>query len=322
MRLVRWLFGLAVVATALWCGYWFVGAQALQMAVDQVLDAPDSPLSADEARVRGFPNRFDLTLTRPELHQPGLVWSAPFVQVFALSYRPHHVVAVFAPDQRLVLDGIAWRLGTSDARASVVMAPARRLELERAVAVLQGLAVDGPVRLSADALRLAVRREGAVYVAVAEFETAFPDADALDARDPDRVWPRRFDVLRLDGELDFGRPLELGALSADPLAPPRMALTGARAAWEGVDLRLSGRVDLGAVGGPAGDLVLAVEGWRALLALLDRAGALDADLSGWLAAAGPALARPGAPDAVDIPLRVEAGQVRLGPLLLFDLAAG
>lgn len=323
MRLVRWLFGLSVVATVLWGGYWFVGARALQMAVDEVLAAPGSPIRADAAEVRGFPNRFDITLTRPELREGGLTWTAPFAQIFALSYRPHHVVAVFPPEQRFTLGGLDWLVGTSDARASVVMAPTRSLELDRAVLVLAGLEIDGPTRLRADALRGALRLAApGRYEAVAELEVAFPDAALLDARDPDRLLPRRFDVLRVDAELAFDRPLDLNAATTGALPPPAVALTGARAAWEGVDLRLTGRVDLDAPGGPAGDVVLAVTGWRMLLDTLDRAGVLSPEQSGWLNAAGPGLARADDPDAVDIPLRIEAGQVRMGPLVLFDLAAG
>lgn len=320
MRLVRWLFGLAVLATALWCGWWFVGVRALELGIDQILDDPASPIAAEDRSVRGFPNRFDITLTRPRLVLPALAWSAPFVQVFALSYRPHHVIVVFPPEQRLDLPGAEWLLRTADARASLVMSPARRLELDRAVAVLTGVDLDGPVALRADALRLALRPAGPTrYEAVAEAEAVFPDPAAMDALDPGRAWPRRLAVLRLEAELAFDRPLDLDAAGGGPLPRAEPVLTGARAAWEGVDLRLDGRVALGATGAPAGEAVLSVEGWPALLAALDRAGMLTPEARGWIEAAAPGLARPGAPEAIDIPLRIVAGQVRLGPMVLFDL---
>ncbi len=322
MRLVRWLFGLAVVATVLWGGYWFVGSRALELAIDQVLADFDSPLTAQDRSVAGFPNRFDITLTEPRVVLPDLAWAAPFVQVFALSYRPHHLILVFPPEQRLAVGGAEWRLATSDGRASAVFAPARRLELDRVVVVLRDLVLSGPAALRAGALRLALRPlEPGRYEAVAELEDALPDPDALDSADPGRLWPRSYGVLQLDAELTFDRPLDADALLSRRLPPPRLVLTGARAAWPDVDLRLTGRVEPDAPGGPFGEVTVSIEGWRALLDLLDRTGALTPDFAAWLSAAGPGLARPDAPDAVDIPLRVEAGQVRLGPVVLFDLAA-
>ena len=312
MRLVRWLFGLAVLATLLWGGYWFVGARALEVTLDQILADFDSPLSAQDRQVAGFPNRFDITLTEPRLSLSDLAWSAPFVQVFALSYRPHHLILVFPPQQHLSLPDGDWRLSTADGRASAVFAPSRRLELDRVVVVLREPALSGPASLAAAALRLGLRPlEPGRYDAVAEAEDIAPDSDLLDRMDPERIWPRRFAVLRLDAELAFARPLDSDALLDRRLSAPRVVLTGGRAAWAGVDL-----------GGPSGEVMVAVTGWRALLDLLDRSGVLAPDLRQWIGSAAPALARADDPDSVDIPLRIEAGQIRLGPLVLFDPASG
>jgi hypothetical protein len=321
MRLVRWLFGLAVVATLLWGGYWYAGARALRSAIDELLADPGSPLSAAELAIAGFPNRFDVTLTEPRLALPGLDWSAPFVQAFALSYRPHHLILVFPPEQRLALPGAEWCLVAGDGRASAVLAPARRLELERLVVVLAEVALEGPARLNATALRLAMRPAGpARYEAVAEAETVFPDPALLDAQDPDRHWPRRFDVLRLDAELAFDRPLDLEAARHGRLPAPRVVLTAARAAWPGVDLEARGRIDLHAVGGPAGEITLAIRGWRDLVALLERSGSLSPELRRWIDDTALSLARTEDGAVVDVPLRIEGGRVRLGPLVLLDLA--
>jgi hypothetical protein len=321
MRLVRWLFGLAVLASVLWGGLWFVGARAVEMAIDQALADPRSPLAAQERRVAGFPNRFDVTLTAPRLATPGMLWSAPFVQAFVLSYRPHHLILVFPPEQQLALTGSDWRLATGDGRMSVVLAPSRRLELDRAALVMSGLDLSGPAALRVEALRAAIRTDDrGGYQAVIELEGAEPDPARLAALTVDAELPRRFSVLRIEAEVHFDRPLDMDALSGGRLPEPRVTLTGARVAWAGVDMRLSGRLDPAAPGGPEGNVVLSVEGWPELLALADRTGALPPDLRAWIGSTAPALARAGQPDAVDIPLRVEAGQVRLGPVVLFDLA--
>jgi len=324
MRLAKWLFGLAVVATALWGGYWFVGSAALDRAVTEVLAAPRTPLAAASHRVRGFPNRFDLTLTEPRVSEAGLSWAAPFVQIFALSYRPHHVIAVFPPQQQLELDGITWTFASSSARASAVMEPTDNLRLNRASLVATEVAVtEGGERHIAQALRLAARSvDRQVYDVVAEMETVFPDPDLLDMLDPDRIWPRRFDALRLEGLVTLAEPLDLDAARTGLPPSAEVALTGARVMGEGLDLRITGRVVLDAANGPSGELVLAVEDWRDLVERLALSGILPADQRVFVEAMAPGLSRPDAPGAVDIPLRVERGQVQLGPLVLMDLTGG
>lgn len=320
MRLVKWLFGLAVLATALWCLYWFTASQTLRVALAEVLAQPDLPLRTQGYSVRGFPNRFDVTLDEPRLDLPEFGWSAPFVQVFALSYRPHHVIAVFPPVQEGHLGGLEWRLAASDARASALGAPTRNLELERSVAVIEGADLTaGGTRWRMEALRLAIRRTAAgSYEAVAEAEAVFPDPAMMDEADPQAIWPRRIAVMRVDLALDFARPLDLDLARGAALPPPAVALTGARLAWDGADLHLTGRVDLGAPEGPAGDLVLAVTGWADVVDRLARAGILTAEQRAWVDGMAPGLTRSGDAQAVDIPLRVEAGQVRLGSMVLLD----
>lgn len=317
------MFGLAVVATVLWCGYWVVASRALQYSLTQALAQPGMPLQAEALGVAGFPNRFDVTLTAPRVDLPGFAWAAPFAQVFALSYRPHHVIAVFPPVMDGLLAGVPWRLASQDARASVIAAPTRNLELDRTVVVLDGVALTlGDVTLGVDALRLAARLAGpATYDAVAEGGGVIPDARALAALDPSGALPRRFDVLRMDIEAAFDAALDLGLAQGTPLPPPRLALTGARAAWPGADLRLTGRVDLDAPGGPTGDVVLSVDGWADVVDRLARAGFLSPDQRAWVEQTVPALTRADQPQAVDIPLRVDRGQVRLGAMVLFDLNA-
>src|SRR5690606_31763771 len=106
MRALKALTVLAVVATFIWCGYWFVGARALDRAIGQGL-AHVPALSTEGHTIRGFPNRFDITFDAPHLRAEGVDWQAPFVQVFALSYRLNHLIAVFAHDQLLQAGGLS-----------------------------------------------------------------------------------------------------------------------------------------------------------------------------------------------------------------------
>ena len=87
------LLVLIVTLAALWAGYWFVGAAGVKAGFAVWFDARQSEgwqAEYSDLSVKGFPNRFDTTLTDPALADPatGLAWSAPFVQLFAL----HHAL--------------------------------------------------------------------------------------------------------------------------------------------------------------------------------------------------------------------------------------
>ena len=325
MRLVKWLLGLAVVATLAWGGLWIYGALKVKEALDQVLKAPNAPLTARAHVVQGLPNRMDVRLTDPVLDLDNLRWTAPFIEFFSLIYRPHHVIMVVANEQSLTLNGQTLALSTEDLRASVVMRPTGNLVLDRAVLVARMPVLTLPgERLSADTARAAIRlAEGETrrYEAVIEIEAGFPDQAVMAAIDPDGLLPRRWDLLRLDGEITLERPLDLEVFRGAPMPPAALALTGAQAEFDGIRLDATGRITPDAQGFPEGELVVSVTNWAALSARLVEAGLVPAAALTWVQAAGSRLARTDAPEVLDIPLRLTGGQLRLGPLVLAELPA-
>jgi len=315
MRAIKALTVLAVLATLGWGGYWFAGAQALDRVITTAL-ARAPGISADSHSIRGFPNRFDVTLERPRLALPGGEWSAPFVQFFALSYRLNHLIAVFAQDQALRLTGLDARLHAQGLRASVVMEPGLDLPLDRVSLVGEslGLTLNGLVHAT-DRLRLASRRLDAVtHEVVALAETVFPDPALMDALDPQRDAPRRFDLLRLDAELAFDRPLDRHLLDGREARLTRVTLTGGQAAWDGVEIALTGRLTTDSNGALAGEMTAAIIGWPVLLESLRASGIVDDQFHALLSQTLATMAAGG--DVLEIPLSVVAGEVRLGPLVL------
>ncbi len=119
---MRILIALVLIAAIGWSGYWFYGARSLRGAIRaEIADLRAAGVSVEtqSISVTGFPNRFDTMVDAPRLAWPsGLSWSAPFLQVFALSYRPNQVIAALPPTQ-----SISGRFGeatieTGRARAS------------------------------------------------------------------------------------------------------------------------------------------------------------------------------------------------------------
>lgn len=317
MRALKALTALAVIAAVIWCGYWFVGARALERTLRQGL-ARSAEVEVQDLVLRGFPNRFDVTFTEPRIRAAGVEWGAPFVQFFALSYKLNHLIAVFAHDQFATLGGVETTIHSADLRGSLVLEPGLDLPLEALTLVGADLdLMQTGATQSIDRLRLASRRTGArEHQLVALAEGVFPDPAMMDRIDPERLWPRRFDRLRLDAEAEFDRPLDRHLFDGIEPALARLTLTGAEAAWTGVDIAVSGRLTPDATGALTGDVTAAVTGWRDLLATLGAAGLLTPELQATLASTLGTMAEAAEGDRLIVPLSVVSGEVRLGPLWL------
>ena len=133
---MRKLLVLIFALAALWSGYWFVGATAVERGTQVLLDdlrAQGWQVEVADVGTRGFPNRFDTTATQVKLADPlgGFTWTAPFFQVLALSYKPNHVIAALPESQSFELPGQTLQVDSTRMRASLVVEPGTALALDR-----------------------------------------------------------------------------------------------------------------------------------------------------------------------------------------------
>ncbi|MBN8294470.1 DUF2125 domain-containing protein [Rhodobacter sp. NTK016B] len=323
---MRWVIVLVVLATIGWCGYWFVGTRALDRAIAQGLERTPE-LSAETYHISGFPNRFDVTFDAPRVTLSDAEWTAPFVQFFALTYKPHHLLAVFPHDQVLRLGGTETLIHSEDLRASMVMEPGLDLPLDRMTLVgdTLDLQITEPARgtdtgatWQIGQLRLASRRtDDTTQQLVALAETVFPDPAQMDRVDPQRLWPRRFDTLRLDAEAETDRALDRHLVSdGAQVRLTDLTFTGLQITWPEVDFRLSGRLSPGADGRLSGDATANVTGWEEMLDILRASGLITDEAA---AMANTTLAAMAQEDILEVPLSVVDGVVRLGPFALATL---
>lgn len=314
---MRILAIVAIVAALAWGGYWAVGARALNQSIDAGLARLPQVQVAGHS-LQGFPNRFDVTFDEPRVALGALDWSSAFVQVFALSYRPNHLIAVFAPDQALRLGRAEMLLHSADLRASLVMAPSLTLPLDRFTLVGQQLELDLPGQTHrTDGLRAATRRlTDTEHEVVVLFEGLFPDTGLIDRMDPQRALPRRLDVFRVDGRVTTDRPVDRTLVGGPAPRVVAASVTGGRIAWEGVDVTASGDMVIDGAGHIQGTMTLRVTGWQALVAMGIRLGLIPAEQEGFVTLALQGLRVPDAPDQIEAPLVFENGEVRLGPLVL------
>ena len=143
---MRRLLAIVILAALGWSGWWWWHASMREAAVNDWLAerrAAGWVAEAAEVRVTGYPNRIDTVVTGLELADPeqGWSWSAPEFQFLSLSYRPHHIIAVWPGEQVVGTPYDTLRLSAEVLRGSVVFEPSPRLALDRATIEIGGLSI-------------------------------------------------------------------------------------------------------------------------------------------------------------------------------------
>lgn len=320
MRVLIWG---AVALMALWSGYWFVGKGAVDRATTGFFQsAGRQGLVAEKAghRIAGFPNRFDLTIDAPHLADParGLDWSAPFIQIFSLSYKPWHVILAFPPEQVLTTPGDRLTI-TAGAKlqASVVVTPGPDLALDRTTLVGSGLALASARggRLAAGEVRFATRADPTrtnTHEIGLEVTGLAPDP-GLTAALPDL--PPAIERIRLDAFAGFSAPIDRHARQTQPQLTA-FTLREAVLTWGDLSVFVKGDLVFDR-GVPDGRLDVRIEGWRHLVGLMTATGMVKPEVGPTVERMLETLAaQSGDGTALNLPLVFAAGQMRLGPLPL------
>ena len=322
---MRKLLSLTALAAIFYGGYWFVGSRAVLSGVETALADLKAEGIADVASVSlvGFPSRFDVTLSEPRLVSVDgqTSWQAPFVQFFALSYRPNHLIAVWPHAQTITLGPEILTVQSSDLRASANFTAGLSLPLEKATLEGHELNVSSNFGWSvlAEKLILASRQseQGATSheLALAIEGLALGD-DLRKVIDPAGKHPVKADDARADLFVDFDRPVDR-TLTERPLHITAIRNIDAHLKWGVMDITAMGEVRVDPEGYPEGRIEISATNWRDILALFVEGGAIERDLAQNYAAGLEAIAK-GAGDAgvLKMPILFEDRSVWLGPFLI------
>lgn len=312
---MRFLIGLVTVLALLYGGYWFVGSRAVERGAASAfvqMQAEGWDVSHDGIATIGFPSRFDTTVTAPRLVDPttGIGWEAPWLQVFALSYLPNKVIALFPDEHAVILPADRIAITSRDLRASA------QVGLSTALAFDNLTVESGPVTLAGDSGWQA----GFARALMAMRQTATGPADydlwieATDITLPATMpgLPVAMPVLRLDGAMTLSQPI-------DRYMQPGARVEAVTLRDMVVDFGTTGLTATGALtfdpaGIPEGVVTLTVRDWRAALAIAVAAGTVPPGIAGLAESAGALLAGGGTD--LTAPLAFTAGQMRLGPVPL------
>lgn len=319
MRLMRLILWICLVLGICWAGYWALGARQIRQGVTAwFAEQSAAGLVAENGgiAVAGFADRFDLTVTAPHLADPysGWGWRAPFLQVFAMTWKPWQLIAALPQTQEIALpDGQRLTLDTQRLMASLLTRPSPSLPLRRAVIEGERLqftsdrgwqagAAKAVLAAAEDPSRINGLRLGA------EISDLTPPASltALPGLGP------KISRLHLDASLGLALPVSLGQPLPEIAA---ISLSEASLTWGDLGLQARGEISEDDEGRALGQISVTVQNWRILPPLAVKLGMVPAENEETLTRALAFLARLSPdPQAVTLPMRFDRGQTWLGPL--------
>lgn len=323
---MRKLTFLVVFLAALYGGYWFVGARALEAGLRDGL--ADLQAAGWEARYTdlntvGFPSRFDTTITDLSLITPDSRFSyrGPFLQAFALSYQPNRAIVVFPEAFRLSVEGRPVNVDNTGLRlsAGIKARPDAALDAVTAEAEMAEISAEALGLLRLADLLAAIR-------AKPDTDSAYDLYLRTDRIDLPQDVQRRIDPAgRLGGSLTdvvfdsavrLDRPINRFAFDGSAPEPvlEQFTLNGLNIAWGEVSLRASGMLDVDSLGIPEGRITFETAQWREIIELLVNAGLIEPGIAPTLTNVARSMARGG--EVLELPIAFQNGFMSVGPMPL------
>ncbi len=320
---MRKLIVLVLVLATLYGGYWFVGKSQIQTRLSDAIvdiDAGNMNVSYGTLATRGFPSRFDTTITDLVVEDPmaRVRWETPMFQLLALSYRPNNVRAYFPQEQVFDIDGERFTLFTEEMAARGQVSPTTSLAFQQAE-----LELLNPRLRTEEGAELALSRFfAAMRLTPGTTETydVFLEARAIvlpeDIRrmlDPQNLQPPVIQSFRMDNDITLTAPIELngGAVTAPTLA----LLTVRELALEWGDMSVSaiGDVTPDVEGVLNGSISLSARNWQQAVSLAVSTGAIrDDDRLLITEMANNLDETPHFPDTLTVTLSITNGEMSIG----------
>ena len=317
MRVILWV---VLALGVLWGGYWFVGSHYVEQAAQDWFDrAGEQGITAtqDGISVAGFPNRFDLTVTKPHLADPatGWGWDAPFAQVLAMTWKPWHVIAALPNSQQITAPDQKIALQSSKMQASVRMVPAADLPLAEVVIEGHDLQAtsDQGWQVAATSLVAALASNGTDQHLGLDITDLAPDA-AVTALVP--KLGATISILHLDATLSLTAPLDRHLAETQPKVTA-INLSAFQLNWGDLTVGATGKITARTDGLAEGKVDFRFKNWRSIPPLLVAMGLVEPGLSNSITGGLEALAKSGPdPETLDLALTFADGRMTLGPLPL------
>jgi len=281
---MKWMFKLLLLGSALWSGYWFIGAQAQEEAYTSLIESSRASgwiVESESLGVQGFPNRFDTSLTGLNFQSPDgdWGWQGESFQIKALSYQPNHVIAVWPGEHVLRTPGGNASFTSAQLRASLVLSAKNNLPLERLQLEGSEIAVVGSPQWTANIgnLNTALFQNDTIatrYRLGVALTDITPPSDLMSLLGS--ALPEHINELRLSAQLDFDRAIDRhGFANGTPPKPVTAVIEPSRIVWGPSTLEVEGELRAAANGFIEGYLSFDVLGWQPLYEVFSEASSMS-----------------------------------------------
>jgi hypothetical protein len=304
---MKYLTFLTLFLGLLWSGLWFYGARQEEARLRALIEqgaANALGIQVGSFTTRGFPNRFDTTLTDVERDGP-VRWSLPFFQFFRLSYSRDHYILSFPDRLTMGFGGKSWSLEAQKWRGSLLLNDGQTESL--VVEADQILARSGaaPVLKAANTL-VALRP---VPLSETTWDISFRTTLLPTSQDDERGISVLLQgrLVPVNGSAAHSGPMEFLGANAFELIDARLTLAGKAHS-------VSGSLEMNAETGLSGALTLTTTNAPDLVDALSSLAVLDANQS---THARDIIARAiESVTAIDLSITIENGAPKLqeGPL--------
>lgn len=321
---MRRLTILVAVLAAIYGGYWFVGASTVENAARGGLVQMQSEgwdVSYDTLNTRGFPSRFDTTITDISLKSPDGAnsYASEIVQVLALSYQPNNVIAALPSLQNITLANVPLIIESTGMRANIDLAPNTNLSLRTLTGEATKVTIKGEdgAAQSLNAPLIALRNNASaphrydIFVSARDID--IPPA-VLAQIDPEMG---AIETFQIEATVDLDRDLDRHSLpvwDTDPGELRGFKLTTLDLMWGEFIISGAGDLRVADNGVADGTITIEITGWRDMLDLALDAGLIPANMQFIAQSMGETLSE-GA-DSLSFPITFANGNLSVGPLPL------
>lgn len=322
----KFLAAILVLVFIGWTAWWWIAAEAQKTALNTWLDdRRDAGWQAEAASINvgGYPNRLDAELTEVALADPqsGWAWTAPWLSIYQVAYKPTEAIVIWPEEQRIAAPGARATIRSEAMRASFAFAAASDLTLQRNSLEIRNAAIAADAGWTTGVgfynhhIRPAVDGRANAY----DFKLTADHARLPDFLrrqiDPAGALPAAIELVRMEGSAAFDAPLDRRALEGAKPQMTALSFKASEAKWGELALRASGAVAADAEGYAEGSFDLSAKNWEEMLDAAVAAGAIQSSLSGALKLGLGFVARlSGGRNTLDVAMTFENGYARIGPV--------
>jgi len=319
MRKLIWIISTIFV---LWSGYWVIGAYKTEKTLLETLEKYKTlgwTIQFTKLKVRGFPNRFDITIENLNIISPegNIGWFAPYFQILSLSYKPNHLIAIWPKEHELKIANNLVSFRNKKMQSSLIFKDLMFSEIDQIVLTAEDLQLLSSEKIvfNTNALNVALREDqlfdGAYEIGISAKNFFLPSFTSMNS-DPLGTTPL---TLGLSVKVHLNRKSNFSANKHQNLRLNEININQADLTSNLLAVKLKGNIDLNQTGTPSGHIDIQIENLRELILLASNIKLLASyDLEEIIKGLDFISKLSGEPKSLEFNIKIKEGKMFIGPI--------